>query len=172
MGVGLRLAVSVESFPIKGGFTSSRGSKHEAVVVVATIDDGTHAGRGECVPYARYGESVEGVVVTIKSCASAVAGGVIRAELASLLPAGAARNALDCALWDLEAKRSGVRVAEHLGLALLHVPTAHFVARDRGDGRQGARGGRASAPQTLLGGDGDRERLAAGVAWCRSAAHR
>ena len=51
----MRLAVSVESFPIKGGFTISRGSKHEAVVVVATIDDGTHAGRGECVPYARYG---------------------------------------------------------------------------------------------------------------------
>ena len=72
----MRLAVSVERFPIRGGFTISRGSKHEAVVVVASIDDGTHAGRGECVPYARYGESVEGVVVTIiESCASAVAGG-------------------------------------------------------------------------------------------------
>ena len=151
MGVGLRLAVSVESFPIKGGFTISRGSKHEAVVVVATIDDGTHAGRGECVPYARYGESVEGVVVTIKSCASAVAGGVIRAELASLLPAGAARNALDCALWDLEAKRSGVRVAEHLGLALLHaVPTALTLSLGTPEAMaaKAREAARASAPQT------------------------
>jgi L-alanine-DL-glutamate epimerase-like enolase superfamily enzyme len=164
MGVGLRLAVSVESFPIKGGFTISRGSKHEAVVVVATIDDGTHAGRGECVPYARYGESVEGVVVTIKSCASAVAGGVIRAELASLLPAGAARNALDCALWDLEAKRSGVRVAEHLGLALLHaVPTALTLSLGTPEA-MAAKAREAGAHPLLklkLGGDGDRERLAA-----------
>ena len=164
MGVGLRLAVSVESFPIKGEFTISRGSKHEAVVVVATIDDGTHAGRGECVPYARYGESVEGVVVTIKSCASAVAGGVIRVELASLLPAGAARNALDCALWDLEAKRSGVRVAEHLGLALLHaVPTALTLSLGTPEA-MAAKAREAGAHPLLklkLGGDGDRERLAA-----------
>ena len=77
------------------------------VVVVAEIGDGTHTGRGECVPYARYGESVEGVVAAIEGCRAALAQGLDRAGLAALLPAGAARNALDCALWDLEAKRPG-----------------------------------------------------------------
>ena len=61
MKQGRDLKVGVERFPIRGGFTISRGAKHEAVVVVATIGDGAHRGRGECVPYARYGESVEGV---------------------------------------------------------------------------------------------------------------
>ena len=74
-------------------------------MVVASLSDGRHKGRGECVPYARYGESVEAVVSAIAACAEPLAGGLTRADLASLLPAGAARNALDCALWDLEAKR-------------------------------------------------------------------
>ena len=61
MKQGRDLKVGVERFPIRGRFTISRGAKHEAVVVVATIGDGIHRGRGECVPYLRYGESVEGV---------------------------------------------------------------------------------------------------------------
>ena len=88
--------------------------RHEAVVVVASVSDGAHTGRGECVPYARYGESVEGVAAAIEACARPIANGLSRAGLAALLPAGAARNALDCALWDLEAKRSG-RSAAALG---------------------------------------------------------
>jgi L-alanine-DL-glutamate epimerase-like enolase superfamily enzyme len=108
-GALYRLTVEVEQWPIRGGFTISRGSKREAVVVVATISDGTYCGRGECVPYARYGESVEGVMAAIQSCAGAIASGASRTDLATLLPAGAARNALDCALWDIEAKRCGRR---------------------------------------------------------------
>ena len=73
---GVALAVSVERWPIRGGFTISRGAKHEAVVVVAAISDGTHTGRGECVPYARYGESVEGVVAAHRGLRRAVASGL------------------------------------------------------------------------------------------------
>src|SRR5271166_3356696 len=99
-----RLKVDVESWPIAGVFTISRGSRTEARVVVATIEDGGHWGRGECAPYQRYGETVEGVATTIESLADAIAGGASRTELFNLLQAGAARNALDCALWDFEAK--------------------------------------------------------------------
>ena len=105
-GKGVALSVAVERWPISGGFAISRGVKHEAVVVVATIGDGVHTGRGECVPYGRYGESVEGVVAAIEACAPRLANGLSRAELLEVLPPGAARNALDCALWDFEAKRS------------------------------------------------------------------
>ena len=98
-----RLSIAVERFPVAGAFTIARGSRTEAVVVTTTLDDGRHQGRGECVPYARYGETVESVIAAIRS-ADGVAD---RQALAQLLPAGAARNALDCAFWDIEAKRSG-----------------------------------------------------------------
>jgi hypothetical protein len=90
----LRLAVRVERWPIAGAFAISRGSKREAVVVVAEVGDGTHMGRGECVPYARYGESVDGVAASIEGCAAKLVQGLSRRELASLLPPGAGRNAL------------------------------------------------------------------------------
>ncbi|MBP2227114.1 L-alanine-DL-glutamate epimerase-like enolase superfamily enzyme [Azospirillum agricola] len=112
-----RLTVRRESFPIRGSFRISRGAKTEAAVVVAEVGDGNHRGWGECVPYARYGESVEGVVAALETMADAVAGGLDRAGLAAAMPAGAARNALDCALWDLEAKRSGIPVWRAAGLA-------------------------------------------------------
>ncbi len=164
MGGALRLAVSVERFPIRGGFTISRGSKHEAVVVVASIGDGAHTGRGECVPYARYGESVDGVVATIETCAGEIAKGLTRAELASLLPAGAARNALDCALWDLAAKRSGVRASELAGLPPLHPVETAFTLSLGTPEAMAAKAREAAAHPLLklkLGGDGDRERLQA-----------
>src|SRR3990172_9870338 len=97
---GLNLAVRVERWPIRGGFAISRGSKTAAVVVVASISDGRHAGRGECVPYARYGESVEGVAAAIEACARPIARGLSRAELAVLLPAQAAPDPLHFALFD------------------------------------------------------------------------
>ncbi|SMH59218.1 N-acetyl-D-Glu racemase DgcA [Azospirillum agricola] len=112
-----RLTVRRENFPIRGSFRISRGAKTEAAVVVAEVGDGNHRGWGECVPYARYGESVEGVVAALEAMAGAVAGGLDRAGLAAAMPAGAARNALDCALWDLEAKRSGIPVWRAAGLA-------------------------------------------------------
>ncbi|MEJ8571914.1 N-acetyl-D-Glu racemase DgcA [Microbaculum marinum] len=101
------LTVRTERWPIAGGFTISRGTKTEAVVVVAEIRDGDAVGRGECVPYARYGETVEGVGDAIAAVAGDIAGGMTRERLATAMPAGAARNAVDCALWDLDAKRAG-----------------------------------------------------------------
>jgi L-alanine-DL-glutamate epimerase-like enolase superfamily enzyme len=161
---GLKLAVQIERWPIRGGFTISRGSKQEAVVVVVTISDGGHSGRGECVPYGRYGESVEGVVGAIEACAPKVASGLSRAELAALLPPGAARNALDCALWDLEAKRSGRSAAALAGLPPLHPVTTAFTLSLGTPEAMAAKAREASAYPLLklkLGGDGDEERLLA-----------
>src|ERR1700738_3260380 len=102
----LTLAVRVERWPIAGAFTISRGAKTEAVVVVAELSDGVSRGRGECVPYARYGETVERVAAAIEAMAAGVAHGLDRAGLQRAMMAGAARNALDCAFWDLAAKRA------------------------------------------------------------------
>jgi L-alanine-DL-glutamate epimerase-like enolase superfamily enzyme len=106
-----RLLVRRESFPIRGAFRISRGSKTAAEVVVAEVcgEDGL-VGRGECVPYTRYGESVEGVMAELEAMAEPVADGLSRLTLRTTMHAGAARNALDCALWDLEAKRTRVPV--------------------------------------------------------------
>ena len=160
----LRLAVRVERFAIAGSFTISRGSKLEAVVVVAEVGGGANIGRGECVPYARYGESVDGVAAAIEGCAPKLAQGLSRRELASLLPPGAARNALDCALWDFEAKRSGRSPAALAGLGVLRpVRTAFTISLDTPDA-MAAKARAASAYPLLklkLGGAGDAERLAA-----------
>jgi L-alanine-DL-glutamate epimerase-like enolase superfamily enzyme len=111
----LILKVEAESFPIAGSFTIARGSRTEALVVTATVSDGEIEGRGECVPYKRYGESVEGVLADIEAQGRRLSvGGPHRALIAGL-KAGAARNALDCALWDLAAKRAGKRVWEIAG---------------------------------------------------------
>jgi len=109
------LTVGRETFPIAGSFTISRGSRTEAEVVTCTITEGNHTGRGECVPYRRYGESVESVIAAIDGIRGPVEGGIDRLRLQGALPAGAARNALDCALWDLEAKLSGRAVADSVG---------------------------------------------------------
>ena len=158
------LSVKVERWPIRGGFTISRSSKQEAVVVVATIGVGDHQARGECVPYARYGESVEGVVQAIEACGPAIVQGLDRANLQALLPAAAARNALDCALWDLEAKRSGRSAAELAGLAPLHAVETAFTISLGPPEEMAARALDAASYPLLklkLRGDGDEERLAA-----------
>jgi len=103
----ISLSVRVERWPIAGSFTISRGAKTEAVVVVAELTDGTHRGLGECVPYGRYGETVEGVAAAMTAMATQIAAGLDRAGLQAAMPPGAARNALDCAFWDLDAKRAG-----------------------------------------------------------------
>ncbi len=107
-----RITVSVEKFPLARAFTISRDSKTEARVLVCTIHDGRFTGRGECVPYPRYGESPESVASQIEQIRDAIAGGLGRVDLLSALPAGAARNAVDCALWDLDAKMTGTRVQD------------------------------------------------------------
>jgi L-alanine-DL-glutamate epimerase-like enolase superfamily enzyme len=110
------LSVRIERWPLASAFTISRGSKTEAVVVTAELADGTHKGRGECVPYARYGETPDGVVAAIAAMRPLLEQGLDRAGLQKAMPPGAARNALDCAFWDLEAKRGGCRVFELAGL--------------------------------------------------------
>jgi L-alanine-DL-glutamate epimerase-like enolase superfamily enzyme len=163
-GGRLGLTVEVERWPIRGGFTISRGSKHEAVVVVATVSDGRYRGRGECVPYARYGETVENVVTAVEACASAIASGANRADLGTFLPAGAARNAIDCALWDFEAKRSGSSAAKLAGLLPLHAVETAFTISLASPEVMAAKAREASGYPLLklkLGGDGDEARLVA-----------
>jgi L-alanine-DL-glutamate epimerase-like enolase superfamily enzyme len=113
----MELSVRIERWPLERAFTISRGAKTEAIVVVAELDDGDR-GRGEAVPYARYGETPEGVLAAIEALRPALRNGLDRAALQAALPAGAARNALDCALWDLEAKRTGRRAYELAALPL------------------------------------------------------
>jgi L-alanine-DL-glutamate epimerase-like enolase superfamily enzyme len=109
------LGVRIERWPIAGSFTISRGAKTEAVTVVAEVNHGGHAGRGECVPYPRYGETPEATLRAIQAMQDQVAGGLDRSALQAAMPPGAARNALDCALADLEAKRGSRRVWNLLG---------------------------------------------------------
>jgi L-alanine-DL-glutamate epimerase-like enolase superfamily enzyme len=112
------LTVRRETWPIRGTFAISRGSRTTAEVVVAELMESDGAvGRGECVPYERYGESVDGVVQVLEELGQRVADGLDRIGLQKVLPAGAARNALDCAFWDLEAKRAGHRAWQLLGLS-------------------------------------------------------
>jgi L-Ala-D/L-Glu epimerase len=112
----ITLAVRVEHWPIAGSFAISRGTKTQATVVVAELTDGRYRGRGECVPYARYGETVEAVVDAIAALGGEIAGGLDRGDLQQVMRPGAARCALDCAFWDLAAKRTGRPVHELAGL--------------------------------------------------------
>lgn len=109
----MRIEVTADVFRLAQVFTISRGSRTEAKVLTVRVSDGGAVGMGECVPYARYGETLESVTAQIEG----LSGSVTRAALYDLLPAGAARNAVDCALWDLEAKQSGKAVWELAGLA-------------------------------------------------------
>jgi L-alanine-DL-glutamate epimerase-like enolase superfamily enzyme len=156
-----RLGFRVEKWPISGAFTISRGAKTEAAVIVAEISDGPLTGRAECVPYARYGESLESVGRQIEALAAAVAEGTNRQQLQTLLPPGAARNAIDCALWDLEAKLAKKSVAALAGIAAPRaVTTAYTLSLDTPEAM--ARAAKQNARPVLklkLGGDGDTERL-------------
>ena len=161
-----RLTASSERFPIAGTFTISRGSKTEAEVVTCTIAEGPHAGRGECVPYRRYGETVEGVLAAIEAIAPAIASGMTREALRSAMPAGAARNAVDCALWDLEAKASGSAAWRRV-CAVPPRPLTTAYTLSLGEPAAMAAQARANAHRPLLkvkvGGDGDMERVRAVV---------
>lgn len=158
------LQITVERWPIAGGFTISRGTKTEAVVVVAHVRRGGVVGRGECVPYARYGETVDGVVHALLGQASAVAKGLERQQLMTLMPAGAARNALDAALWDLQSKRRGQPVWQLAGLPPPQAVTTAYTL-SLGDPQQMAAAAAKAASRPLLklklGGAGDPERLRA-----------
>ena len=163
--MGVKLRVEIERFPIAGRFTIARGSRTEAVVVTAHLDDGAHRGRGECVPSARYGETPEGVADAVSAMAEAIAGGLGREELQTAMPAGAARNALDCALWDLDAKRAGVPAHVLAGIDRLPpVTTAYTISLGESGEMEAAAAKAASRPilKIKLGApQGDDERIAA-----------
>ncbi|MCJ2009137.1 N-acetyl-D-Glu racemase DgcA [Methylobacterium sp. J-092] len=161
-----RLAVAVERFPIAGAFTISRGSRTEAVVVTAQIADAERAvaGWGECVPYPRYGESVESVAAAIEAQGDAIAAGLGRAELLERMKPGAARNALDCALFDFEAKASGRPAWEIAGLAAPSpATTAYTLSLGTPESMEAAARDASARPllKVKLGGAGDPARIAA-----------
>ena len=123
----MQISVKAETFKLAQVFTISRGSRTEAEVITVRITKDGVIGWGECVPYARYGETIDTVSSQIKSL-----GEITRIDLSEALPAGAARNAVDCALWDLEAKSTGMRVSDIIGLGSLHPEvTAYTLSLDQ-----------------------------------------
>jgi L-Ala-D/L-Glu epimerase len=164
VGLPLTLALAAERWPIAGSFGISRGSKTEAVVAVAELSDGKARGRGECVPYARYGESIESVMTQIDAVRPQLEAGLDRSALQTAMPPGAARNALDCALWDLEAKRRGRPVHEVAGLPAPHALTTAYTISLAAPAVM-AKAAEAAASRELLkvklGAEGDVARIAA-----------
>src|SRR5882757_8613082 len=164
LALPLSLSVRAERWPIAGSFSISRGAKTEAQVVVVELNDGRHRGTGECVPYARYGETVQGVIEALRKIGDKLAFGLDRKSLQQAMPAGAARNALDCAFWDLEAKRAGKPAHELAGLpAPRPLTTAYTISL--GTPEVMATAAQAASSRKLLkiklGGAGDASRIAA-----------
>jgi len=159
-----RLIVREESWPLARAFTISRGSKTEARVVTVTLEREGAVGRGECVPYARYGETVEGVMAALEAARPAIEAGGGRDRVAALLEPMAARNALDCALWDLEAKSTGRPAWSLAGLPEPRpLVTAYTLSLDEPERMGEAAWLERDRPllKLKLGRAGDRERLAA-----------
>src|SRR4029077_14810846 len=163
-----------EIWPLRHPFRISRGSRTEAQTVVLTVSDGEHIGRGECVPAARYNQSTDSVLAQIESIQGDK--NLSRQSLQNLLPAGAARNASDCALWDLEAKISSKRAWELANIPIIpEVETSLTISLDTPENMGLAASAAAfaqgfGAPRTLklkLGGD---ERDLARVETVREAA--
>jgi len=160
----MKLNAQIERWPVAGAFTISRGAKTHVDVVVAEIVDGDHVGRGEGTAIYYHGESAESVLAQILAERGAIAEGLSRRELLTRMPRGAARNALDCALWDLEAKKSGVPVWKLAGLAeprtLVTAFTISLAAPERMEADAHAA---AHLPllKLKLAGEGDEERVAA-----------
>ncbi len=162
--MAVSLFIHLEKWPIAGKFAISRGAKTTAEVVVAELADGRRRGRGECVPYGRYGETVEGVAAAVEAMREPLAGGLDRLGLQQRMPAGAARNALDCAFWDFEAKRAGKPAHALAGLpAPRPLVTAYTISLDRADAMAAAAAKAASREllKVKLGGAGDPERIRA-----------
>ena len=160
----MKLVAAREVFPFRDVFAISRGARSEQVVVGVTIEADGIGARGECTPYARYGESAEQVIADIEAMAPLLSSGMKHLDLQSAMPAGAARNALDCALWDLEAKRSGKPVWTLAGLSAPGpVISAYTIALE--DAQTMNRKAAANAWRPLLkiklGGEGDMARLEA-----------
>lgn len=160
----LALHIQTERLALNAPFRISRGVKTHAEVVVTELSDGARLGRGECVPYARYGETVVSVRADLAEAGRRLAAGEADDAILARMPAGAARNALDCALWDLEARRSGRSVAERLGRpAPGPMPTAVTVSLDTPQAMAHAARAAAAAPllKVKLGADDPAARLLA-----------
>lgn len=158
------LLVRQEIWPVRGVFRISRGSRTEVNVVVVEIRDGDFLGRGESVPYSRYKESVPGVMESVESIRDRIEAGLSRDELQEVLPAGAARNAVDCALWDLEAKQTGTPAWQLAGIQQPQpATTAVTISVDTAEAMAAAAARQARAPllKVKLGGEGDLERMLA-----------
>lgn len=154
------ITVTEDIFRLARAFTISRGAKTEARVLTVGITRGTMSGFGECVPYARYGETMESVRAQIEGLPD----DIDRAELQSALPPGAARNAVDCALWDLEAKQAGKRVWTLAGLSAPGpVITAYTLSLAQPEDMRAAAAANAHRPilKIKLGAEGDMPRLEA-----------
>jgi L-alanine-DL-glutamate epimerase-like enolase superfamily enzyme len=159
-----RLAAAIERWPIAGSFTISRGAKTEAVTVVVTVSQGGHSGRGECTPYPRYGETPEAALAALLAMQEPLSRGLDRTAVQAAMPPGAARNALDCALLDLEAKIAGLRVWTLLGRpAPRPCTTAYTISLGTPEAMAAATAKAAHRPllKIKLGGDGDGARIAA-----------
>lgn len=160
----LTLLVRIESWPIAGSFTIARGAKTEAQVVVCEVSDEVHTGHGECVPYPRYNETPQATHAALVAMTDALKRGLDRDALQTVMPAGAARNALDCALWDFAAKRSGKRIWDLLGHAAPKpLTTAYTISLGTAEAMAEATAKAAHRPllKIKLGGDGDEARIAA-----------
>jgi L-alanine-DL-glutamate epimerase-like enolase superfamily enzyme len=160
----LHVESRMESWPIAGSFTISRGAKREAVTVVAEVSQDGVTGRGECVPYPRYGETPEAALETLRAVADAIAGGLTREALQSAMPPGAARNALDCALIDLAAKRASQRAWTVLGQSEPKACiTAYTISLGTPEAMTEATAKAAHRPllKIKLGGESDPARIAA-----------
>jgi L-alanine-DL-glutamate epimerase-like enolase superfamily enzyme len=162
--MAVQLSVAEERFPVAGAFTISRGSRTEIRVVTATLSEQGFVGRGECVPYPRYGETAESVIALIRSVAIDLDNGLDRVALQDRLPPGAARNALDCAFWDLEAKRTGTPAWRLAGLAEPRpAATAYTISLGAPAAMREKAAENANRPllKIKLGADGDLQRVRA-----------
>jgi L-alanine-DL-glutamate epimerase-like enolase superfamily enzyme len=158
------LEVRAQTWPVRGRFAISRGAKTEVRTVIAAVHQDGHVGRGECTPYPRYDETPEGVTQAIAAQGDAVAGGLSRADLQATMPPGAARNALDCALWDLEAKLQGVPAWQLAGLAPPRpLTTAYTLSLDTAEAMGANAAANAGRPllKLKLTGAGDLDRVRA-----------
>jgi L-alanine-DL-glutamate epimerase-like enolase superfamily enzyme len=159
-----RLTVTRRGWALARPFTTAHGVETTADCVIAEISDGDSRGRGECVPLRRYGESIDSVVAALDAMKGAIFSGLNRETLQRALPPGAARNALDCAFWDIDAKRAYCSVAELAGLgAAAPVVTAFTLALDTPEKMADLAAANRARPllKLQLGGDGDVERVRA-----------
>ena len=141
-----QITARIERFAVRGAFVIARGAKTHVDVVVAEVRDGAHLGRGEGTPVYYRGDSADAALAAIETQADAIAAGATRADLLTLMPAGAARNALDSALWDLEAKSTGVPVWQTARPAAAAAAADRLYDQPRRTRRDGGGGARRVGP--------------------------